>query len=113
MSRSAITTHVLDTSAGRPAEGVPVRLEYRAADGWRELGAGHTDADGRIGRIGPDRTTAGTHRLTFDTAAYFARDGREAFFPEVSVTFDVPDVEQHYHVPILLSPFAFSTYRGS
>lgn len=113
MTGSAITTHVLDTAAGRPAAGVAVRLEARTVDGWRELGTGITDADGRIGRLGPERATAGTHRLTFDTAGYFARDGRDCFFPEVAVTFTVADPDQHYHVPILLSPFAVSTYRGS
>lgn len=106
---SAVTTHVLDTAAGRPAAGIAVRLE--AWDGeWHAIGAGVTDDDGRIRELGPDTVTAGRYRLTFDTESYF---GGAAFFPEVTVTFTVTDPAQHHHVPILLSPFAFSTYRGS
>lgn len=105
---SAVTTHVLDTSAGRPAAGIAVRLE--AWDGaWRPIGDGVTDDDGRVRELGPDRITEGRYRLTFDTGGYFA----ETFFPEITVTFTVTDATQHHHVPILLSPFAFSTYRGS
>lgn len=111
---SAITTHVLDTALGRPAVGVPVRLEQRIdGDQWRPLGAGVTDADGRIREIGPGRVPSGTYRFTFDTGDYFAADGRETFFPEVTITFSVTDPDSHYHVPILLSPFSVSTYRGS
>jgi 5-hydroxyisourate hydrolase len=104
---SAITTHVLDTAAGRPAAGIPVRLE---GYGGALLGNGVTDDDGRVRSLGPDTIEAGRYRLVFDTAAYF---GDQSFFPEVVVTFAVTDPDQHYHVPILLSPFAFSTYRGS
>jgi 5-hydroxyisourate hydrolase len=110
---SAITTHVLDTALGRPAAGVAVRLEVRDGSGWRPLGDGVTDQDGRVRELGPGTIAAGHHRLIFDTAAYFAADGRESFFPEVTVTFTVTEPAQHHHVPILLSPFAFSTYRGS
>jgi 5-hydroxyisourate hydrolase len=104
---SAITTHVLDTAAGRPAVGIAVRLE---GYGGALLGNGVTDRDGRVRSLGPDTITAGRYRLVFDTDAYF---GDRSFFPEVTVTFAVTDPDQHYHVPILLSPFAFSTYRGS
>jgi hydroxyisourate hydrolase len=111
---SAITTHVLDTALGRPATGVLVQLEQRTeAEGWLPLGDAITDADGRIREIGPAHVPAGTYRFTFDTGDYFANDGRETFFPEVAVTFSVTDPESHYHVPILLSPFSVSTYRGS
>ena len=111
---SAITTHVLDTALGRPAAGVAVRLEQRAGPGeWLPLGDGVTDADGRIREIGPVRVPAGTYRFTFDTGGYFAAGGRETFFPEVTITFSVTDPDSHYHVPILLSPFSVSTYRGS
>jgi 5-hydroxyisourate hydrolase len=103
---SAITTHVLDTAAGRPAVGIPVRLE---GYGGAVLGAGVTDQDGRVHSLGPDTIAAGRYRLVFDTADYFD----DSFFPEVVVTFTVTAPDQHYHVPILLSPFAFSTYRGS
>jgi len=110
---SAITTHVLDTALGRPAAGVPVRLE-RLADGRpTPLATAATDADGRVRELGPDRVEAGGYRLTFDTAAYFADSGRTCFFPEVSITFALTDAGEHYHVPLLLSPFAYSTYRGS
>jgi 5-hydroxyisourate hydrolase len=72
-----------------------------------------TDADGRVAELGPDRVEPGTYRLVFDTAAYFAATGQTGFFPEVSLVFTLTDPEQHYHVPVLLSPFAYSTYRGS
>lgn len=110
---SAITTHVLDTALGRPAAGVSVRLEQRGSGGWTVLGDGVTDADGRVREIGPAHVPEGTYRFTFDTGGYFAADGRASFFPEVSITFSVTEPESHYHVPILLSPFAMSTYRGS
>jgi hydroxyisourate hydrolase len=111
---SAITTHVLDTALGRPAAGVAVRLEQASSDdGWLPLGDGITDADGRIREIGPAHVPAGTYRFTFDTGGYFADTDRETFFPEVTITFSVTDPESHYHVPILLSPFSLSTYRGS
>lgn len=110
---STITTHVLDTALGRPAAGVSVRLEQDGADGWAAIDAGVTDADGRIGAIGPASAPAGNYRLTFDTGGYFGADGRECFFPEVTVTFTITDPTSHYHVPILLSPFSVSTYRGS
>ncbi|MBF6333066.1 hydroxyisourate hydrolase [Nocardia transvalensis] len=111
MTRSAITTHVLDTAGGHPARGVAVRLEARDGHGWRALASGHTDDDGRIGSLGPDRVAAGDYRLIFDAAGYFG--DRDRFFPEVTVTFTVTDPQQHHHVPLLLSPFAISTYRGS
>lgn len=110
---SAITTHVLDTALGRPAAGVSVRLEQAGSDGWTVLGEGSTDADGRIREIGPAHVPSGTYRFTFDTGGYFATGGRETFFPEVTITFSVTEPESHYHVPILLSPFSVSTYRGS
>ncbi|GAA3132362.1 5-hydroxyisourate hydrolase [Kribbella aluminosa] len=103
---SSLSTHVLDTALGRPAQGVPVQLY--AGDAVRATGT--TDADGRImlaPALGP-----GTYRLRFDVTTYAERTGQDIFFPEVSVTFTVAD-ERHYHVPLLLSPFAFSTYRGS
>ena len=110
---SAITTHVLDTALGRPAAEVSVRLEQAETDGWLVLGEAVTDADGRIREIGPAHVPAGTYRFIFDTGGYFAAGGRETFFPEVTITFSVTDPDSHYHVPILLSPFSVSTYRGS
>jgi 5-hydroxyisourate hydrolase len=113
---SAITTHVLDTARGRPAEGVPVVLEHQTDEGgWRALGRGKTDADGRLRDLlsQEQRLSPGVYRLTFDTAPYFNSQGAAGFYPEVSVTFFVADASQHYHVPLLLSPFGYSTYRGS
>lgn len=109
--RGRITTHVLDTALGVPARGVPVQLQARTETGWSIKGTASTDDDGRVGTFN-SQVARGRHRLVFDTAAYLQRSGRPAFFPEVIVTFEVGD-ESHYHVPILLSPFGYSTYRGS
>lgn len=112
---SGITTHVLDTSWGRPASGVPVVLEIRLDDGWREIARAETDADGRVREFLPPGSllTAGTWRLTFGVGQYFESQGVESFYPEASVVFVIRDPEPHYHVPLLLSPFGYSTYRGS
>ena len=110
---SAITTHVLDTAQGRPAVGVLVRLEQVVGADGAVLAAGTTDEDGRVTALGPDRVRPGTYRLVLNTAGYFTRTGQPCFFPEVSLSFVVADPEQHHHVPVLLSPFAYSTYRGS
>jgi 5-hydroxyisourate hydrolase len=109
-----ITTHVLDTARGRPAAGVPVVLEHAARDRWRELGRGATDADGRLRDLVAEGSTldAGRYRLTFDTGAYFRDRGEAAFYPEVAIVFTVA-ADEHHHVPLLLSPFGYSTYRGS
>lgn len=103
-----VSTHVLDTAAGRPAMGVPVVLERATHRGWEEVGSGATGADGRVAELGA--ALAGRHRLRFDTAAYF---GGEPFYPEVTVQFEVSGSERHLHLPLLLSPFGYSTYRGS
>ena len=110
---AAVTTHVLDTARGCPAAGVTVTLSRLDADVSTTLGVGETDADGRCGDLAPPRLEPGTYRLRFDTAAYFAASGQVGFFPEVAVTFSLTDPGQHHHVPLLLSPFAYSTYRGS
>jgi 5-hydroxyisourate hydrolase len=107
---STISTHVLDSALGRPAVDVGVRLE--SSDG-AEIAKDRTDADGRIGDLAPDPLAAGTYRLVFDTASYFTAIGQRAFYPEVAVTFTIDDSDEHYHVPLLLAPFAYSTYRGS
>jgi 5-hydroxyisourate hydrolase len=107
-----LSTHVLDAALGRPAVGVAVRLDVACPDGWLPVARERTDADGRI-RFGTE-LRGGPHRLVFDTAAYFADAGVEHFFyPEVSIAFTVTDPGAHHHVPLLLSPFAYSTYRGS
>jgi len=115
---SGITTHVLDTARGRPASGVPVVLDVLDVLDpplWRLLGRAETDADGRARRLLPEGTalTPGTYRLTFVTGAYFQSQGSEGFYPEAAVVFAVRDAAQHYHVPLLLSPYGYSTYRGS
>ena len=112
---SGITTHVLDTARGRPAARVSVILENRAADGaWVKVGSGATDADGRLRNLTEGKhLEPGVFRLTFDTQSYFRGLRVDAFFPEVSITFEIEDPSEHYHVPLLLSPFGYSTYRGS
>jgi 5-hydroxyisourate hydrolase len=109
---SAVSTHVLDTAAGRPAAGITVRLQSVAAGGSTDVGSAVTDADGRAADLGPAELASGTYRLVFDTAGYHQATAGQAFFPEVIVTFTVSGA-QHYHVPLLLSPFGYSTYRGS
>ena len=111
MGRGGVQAHVLDTALGRPAAGVAVRLER--ADGAALVASGVTDSGGRIGDLGPDGLAPGVYRIWFGTGAYFGRDGRRAFYPEVTVTFEVEEGGGHYHVPLTLSPFAYSTYRGS
>jgi len=112
---SQITTHVLDISIGRPAAGVPVILEMeKAGGGWKELGHGVTDTDGRLGALlAPGSLKEGTYRLTFDTRAYFVARKVDALYPQVSVVFEVRRANEHYHIPLLLSPYGYSTYRGS
>ncbi|MGH3518651.1 MAG: hydroxyisourate hydrolase [Haloechinothrix sp.] len=110
---SAITTHVLDVGMGRPAAGVSVRLERLDSGGAEPLAKATTDGEGRVTDLGPGDVNAGTYRLVLDTGSYFAATQQSGFFPEVSVTFTLSDPTQHYHVPVLLSPFAYSTYRGS
>ena len=112
-TRSHITTHVLDSVTGRPAVKVAVVLEQRVTGGWRELAAGDTDAVGRISELGPEALPAGRYRVTFDTGSYFAARDQATFYPHVTIVFELDDEAAHYHVPLLLSPFAYSTYRGS
>jgi len=109
---SAVTTHVLDTAKGIPAVGIAVRLER--AGGAGEIARGRTDQDGRVRDLGPAKLPEGTYRLVFETGAYLAGQGQRAiFFPEVAITFALDGAGAHCHVPLLLSPFAYSTYRGS
>ena len=110
---STVSTHVLDTSLGRPAAGVPVRLEHLAGGGPSPVAQASTDDDGRVRELGPEGLRPGTYRVVFDTAAYFARSGQRTFYPEVAVSFLIDAAGGHYHVPLVLSPFAYSTYRCS
>jgi hydroxyisourate hydrolase len=112
--RSHVTTHVLDTARGVPAPGVGVTLARRVPDGgWEVVGGGRTDGDGRISTLGPAELPAGRYRVTFDTGGYLAAHQLPVFYPEVCVDFELTDLSAHYHVPLLLSPFGYSTYRGS
>jgi 5-hydroxyisourate hydrolase len=106
-----ITTHVLDTALGKPGRGIAVELERQDGSAWLAVGAGTTDDDGRLRTLTPPGpVTPGTYRIRFATGAYL---GSSAFFPVVEIYFHVSDGAQHYHVPLLLSPFGYSTYRGS
>ncbi|MBI4057155.1 MAG: hydroxyisourate hydrolase [Elusimicrobia bacterium] len=111
-----ISTHVLDTSRGRPAKGVPVRLCIRSSrDQWKLLAKGTTNKDGRI----PDLLSKGTklkkgvYLIIFETAKYFHSTGTKCFYPVVAITFSIQKPRDHYHIPLLLSPYGYSTYRGS
>lgn len=110
---SAITTHVLDTALGRPAVGVGVLLERIDDTIPTLLAAGVTDADGRIAEIGPEHLQSGCYRLVFDVAAYAAATGQDYFLTTVDISFSPTGGRAHYHVPLLLSPFACTAYRGS
>lgn len=111
---SLITTHVLDTAKGKPANGLPVILEFRSSFDWTELAKGTTNADGRVmDLLHKDAKLAkGMYRLIFDTGTYFHAVGAKAFYPAVTVVFEIHD-QAHYHIPLLLSPFGYTTYRGS
>jgi 5-hydroxyisourate hydrolase len=104
---STISCHVLDTAVGRPVAGMEVVLDRTGAGGWQRLGSGITDADGRVRDLAPEGIAPGVHRLVFLTAA------SSAFYPEVAVTFTVAAADEHYHIPLLLSPYGYATYRGS
>ena len=109
-----LSTHVLDTATGLPAAGMQVRCDRNDQGHWKEIGSGTTDADGRIKAVlGAAPLATGHYRLTFATGAWHASRGVKGFFPSVSIEFEVTDAARHHHVPLLLSPFGYSTYRGS
>ena len=111
---SAITTHVLDTSLGRPASGMQVELQFRSGAEWKSIGTGVTDANGRCRTLmGDAKLLPGGYRLLFDAGGYFRNLKIETFYSEIPIVFEIPRPEAHYHVPLLISPFGFSTYRGS
>lgn len=114
MSRSPITTHVLDVSLGRPAQGIEVRLARASDGGFTEIARGETDADGRATQLlPPGSLEKGTYRISFAVGPYFAASSRPSFYPHVDIVFAIEATGEHYHVPLLLSPFGYSTYRGS
>jgi 5-hydroxyisourate hydrolase len=111
---SGISTHILDTSRGKPAAGVAVTLERRQGSGWEVCAASTTDNDGRCNPLlPPAEVVPGRYCLTFATGAYFARDGGHTLYPEITITFDVSEAGANYHLPLLLNPFGYTTYRGS
>ncbi|MGO0305437.1 hydroxyisourate hydrolase [Endozoicomonas acroporae] len=111
---TGISTHILDTGSGLPAEGVPVSLSKQAGDGWQPVGSGVTNSDGRIPNLATDdlNLPKGVYQLHFAIKDYFQKHKVQCFYPEVVVTFEVSD-DRHHHVPLLLSPYGYSTYRGS
>jgi 5-hydroxyisourate hydrolase len=110
---STISSHVLNTSLGRPAADVRVRLEFQNTDGqWELRWEGKTDADGRVARFSTSEHP-GIYRITFDTGEYFSSLNQDCFYPYAAIVFQIHDPVQHYHVPLLLNPFGYSTYRGS
>ena len=114
--KSPITTHVLDTSRGKPADGVPISLEYQnEGGGWDQLALASTNPDGRVEELLPiaSEVQPGIYRLVFQTDGYFKRLNRETFYPQITVVFEVRNSQEHYHVPLLLSPYGYSTYRGT
>ena len=111
---SGITSHVLDLSRGRPADDIGVTLSRLETDGTSiRMGSGRTDSDGRVADLLDGDLTAGTYRLSFETGAYFASRDTSCLHPSVEITITVTDPGEHHHVPLLLSPYGYSTYRGS
>ena len=112
----SISTHILDTTRGKPAPAVPVRLDYRESAGaWRQISSHETDADGRCSQLLSEDSglAEGFYRLTFDTAAYFGSQGIRGLYPLVEITFEVRSGESHFHIPLILNPNGYTTYRGS
>jgi 5-hydroxyisourate hydrolase len=115
---SALTSHVLDTALGQPARNLALRLDVQGSDAgdptWLAIATSVTDGDGRVGDVlGGQALATGTYRITFETGTYFRATGRPVFYPRVEVQFVVALPTEHHHIPLLLSPFGYSTYRGS
>ncbi len=110
---STITTHVLDTALGQPATGVTISLEKNSCEGWLAVAENVTDADGRIKDLTPEPLVPGHYRLTAKIGDYFAASGRDALYVSAQIDFTIPETGSHYHLPFLISPWSWSTYRGS
>lgn len=111
---SSLSTHILDQGAGKPAVNLEVLLQQLTDDGWVQIGAQRSDSDGRIGDFELEEAlTTGIFQLDFDTGDYFEQAGEQCFYPYVSIIFKMADADQHYHVPLLLNRYGYSTYRGS
>jgi 5-hydroxyisourate hydrolase len=111
---SGITSHVLDTSRGVPAEGIPIVLEFQNESGdWESVSQDTTDSDGRVQDLTGGSSRVGHYRISFLVSDYFAKLNVESFYPVIRIEFSLTDNNQHYHVPVLLNPFGYSTYRGS
>lgn len=110
---SQLSTHVLDTAIGKPAQGVAIRLEHQLADGWEIIGEGLTDADGRLKELTAAPLPPGRYRLSADIGQYFAATSRETLYPTAQIDFAIPEGGGHFHLPFLISPWSWSTYRGS
>lgn len=110
---SPITTHVLDTALGKPAAGIAISLDRRNGNEWTEIGSGITNTDGRLSDLLDSPLESAHYRLNFATETYFTAQGIVGFYPVVRIEFLVAQPGQHYHVPLLLSPFGYATYRGS
>lgn len=115
LAANPLSVHILDLQTGQPTAGVTVTLEQQSQDGWRQLASGVTNAQGRIAEMYPadQAMQAGDYRIVFKTGEHYARLKQDTFFPEIPVQFHVEKTGQHYHIPLLLSPFGFSTYRGN
>ena len=114
---SPITTHILDTATGSPAAGVPITLEIREGDNFTPIGSGTTDDDGRVKELleSSHELTAGVYRISFDTKTYYDKQSKKSFYPYAQIVFEIEENKtgEHYHVPLLLSGYGYSTYRGS
>jgi len=112
---SQITTHILDTATGRPAADVEITLSRRERESWQRIASGRTNEDGRVSDLvaADMQLGAGTYRMHFATGTYLEKRGAPAFYPFIDVVFVLDDGGEHYHIPLLLSPFGYSTYRGS
>jgi 5-hydroxyisourate hydrolase len=106
---SPITSHVLDTAKGCPAKNIPVTLFEKKRESWVAIGSGQTNQDGRVKDL-VESIQIGTYKIKFETSAYH---GKNSFYPTIEVLFHIHDASQHYHIPLLLSPYGYSTYRGS